>query len=110
VLTFDAASITGVISATTATHRVKSISASNYAEIGRIINTPHPVINNGVLVTLKNGAVWSVTGTSHLSRLTLDSTSTVVSPSGGVTLTVNGTRKALTPGSTYAGAIIITRG
>jgi hypothetical protein len=110
VLTFDGCTISGVMSATMAKHRVARISAENYQEIGRITNTCHPVINNGVLVTLKNGSTWHATGTSYLSKLTVDQGSKVVAAAGRLTVTVNGTAHNLTPGSTVTGAIVVTAG
>jgi hypothetical protein len=67
------------------------------------------VVNNGVIVTLKNGARWTVTGTSYLSALSIGSDASVVAPSGKtVSLTVGGTAQSLTPGSSYTGAITLT--
>ena len=56
----------------------------NCEELGEVINTAQPVVNNGVIVTLKNGSVWNVAGT-----------------------TVNGKDVEAAPG-VYTGAITVT--
>jgi hypothetical protein len=110
VVTFDNCTLTGVVSAATAEHRVSKISSANYQEIGLITNTARPAINNGVLVTLKNGSTWQVAGTSYLSSLALDQGSAVVAASGKLTVTVDGKAHDLTPGSTVTGAIVVAVG
>lgn len=110
VVTLDGSTLTGAVSATVAKHRVSTISSTNYREIGRITNTPHAVINNGVLLTLTNGSTWRATGTSHLSSLTLDASSSVTAASGSLTVTVDGTATTLVAGRTYTGAIVVTAG
>lgn len=66
-------------------------------------------MNNGVIVTLKNGADWTVTGTSYLSALTIASDASVTAPSGKtVTLKVGGTTTTITPGKSYTGALTLT--
>ncbi|MFJ8109598.1 hypothetical protein [Streptomyces sp. NPDC096132] len=109
VLTFTGSSVEGVISATAAKHRVSSIDASTFYELGIVTNTAQPAVNNGVVVTLDDGSTWTVTGTSYLTSLTLAADAAVKAPRGRtVTLTVDGTVTALTPGSTYAGALALT--
>lgn len=101
--------IEGVISASTAKHNVSTITSAEYREISEVTNTPSAVVNNGVLVTLGAGSTWTVTGTSYLSALTLASDAAVEAPSGKtVTLTVDGTTKAITAGTAYTGAITLT--
>ncbi len=101
-LTFDNATITGIISASKALHRVEKVSKENCEELGEVLNTAQPVVNNGVIVTLKNGSVWNVAGTSYLSSLTIEEGSAVVG-----TLSVNGEEVEAVPG-TYTGAITLT--
>ena len=101
-LTFDNAAVTGIISASKALHRVEKVFKDNCEELGEVINTVQPVVNNGVIVTLKNGATWTVAGTSYLSSLTIDDTSSVVG-----TLLVDGKETALVPGI-YTGALTLT--
>ena len=109
VLTFDHASITGVISATAAHHAVDTITSANYEQLGEVTNAVHAVVNNGVLVTLTDGAQWTVTGTSYLSRLALSAGAAVRAPAGHrVAMTVDGVPTPLVPGTTYSGAIVLT--
>ena len=109
VLTFDGSGVEGVISATSTVHNVSTITSAQYREISEVTNTAQAVVNNGVIVTLKNGARWTVTGTSYLSALSIGSDASVVAPSGKtVSLTVGGTAQSLTPGSSYTGAITLT--
>ncbi|MFF4586329.1 hypothetical protein [Streptomyces sp. NPDC001388] len=111
VLTFTGSSVEGVISATAAKHRVPSIDASTFHELGIVTNTAQPAVNNGVIVTLDSGSTWTVTGTSYLTSLTLADDAAVKAPRGRtVTLTVDGAVTALTPGSTYTGALTLTVG
>ena len=109
VLNFASSQVTGVITATLAEHYVDTIDSSNWWELGHVSNTPQAVINNGVIVALTDGSAWTVTGTSYLSALSLDATSRVAGPRGKrVSLTVNGTATAITPGASYTGAIVVT--
>jgi hypothetical protein len=60
-------------------------------------------------VQLNSGSTWTVTGTSYLTRLALAADATVRAPGGKiVTLTVDGTVTAVTPGQTYTGALTLT--
>ncbi len=109
VLTFDRASIDGVISAASTHHLVSPISAGNYQDLGEVTNAPAPVINNGVIVNLTNGSRWTVTGASYLSKLTVGAGAAVTAPAGHtLSMTVNGTPTTIVPGSTYTGAITLS--
>ncbi|MGW2047058.1 hypothetical protein ACWCPF_18040 [Streptomyces sp. NPDC001858] len=109
VLTFAGSTVRGVISATKTAHRVASIDASTFYELGIVTNTVRPAVNNGAIVRLVSGSVWTVTGTSYLTSLTLAADAAVRAPRGkAVTLTVDGTPTALTPGTTYTGALTLT--
>ncbi len=81
---------------------MEKVFKDNCEELGEVENTAQPVVNNGVIVTLKNGAVWNVAGTSYLSSLTIDESSKVVG-----TLTVDGKETPVVPG-TYTGALTLT--
>ncbi|MFD7130947.1 hypothetical protein [Streptomyces sp. NPDC059894] len=86
-----------------------SIDASNFQELGIVTNTVRPAVNNGVVVTLGSGSAWTVTGTSHLTSLTLAADAAVSAPRGRtLTATVDGTATTLAPGATYTGAITLT--
>ncbi|MGW1783313.1 hypothetical protein ACWCQQ_29885 [Streptomyces sp. NPDC002143] len=109
VLTFAGSTVKGVISATKTRHRVASIDASTFYELGIVTNTVRPAVNNGAIVRLESGSVWTVTGTSYLTSLTLAADAAVRAPRGkAVTLTVDGTPTALTPGTTCTGALTLT--
>ncbi|MCD7844385.1 MAG: hypothetical protein LUG57_00715 [Oscillospiraceae bacterium] len=94
-ITFENSTLEGVISASLAQHVdpdtgeiLKTI--DTWQQVGSIVNTARPVINNGVNVTLTDGSVWTVTGDAYLSSLTVEDGSQVVVPAG-VTLTVGET-------------------
>ena len=107
VLTLDNVKLEGVISASRAQHSVKKISGSNRKEIYQVYDTPCPVVNNGVIVTLKNGTEWTIIGHNYLSALHVDATSVIKTPDGcGVELTVNGKEIPYAPGD-YEGDIFI---
>lgn len=106
VLAFDRAQVTGVISASTARHIKPVITAADFQLLGQVRNTPAPAVNNGVIVTLK-ASTWTVTGTSHLTRLDLDEAARVQGRAGrGVRMTVDGRPVAIKPGS-YRGQIVL---
>ncbi|MGW7258779.1 hypothetical protein [Streptomyces sp. NPDC054834] len=109
VLTFEDSAVEGVISASRARHRVSTIDASTFYELGIVTNTVQPAVNNGAIVKLNSGSTWTVTGTSYLTSLTIAADAAVKAPRGKtVTLTVDGTPTALTPGTTRTGALTLT--
>jgi hypothetical protein len=109
VLNFASSTVTGVITATLAEHFADTIDSSNWWELGHVSNTAQPAINNGVIVSLSRGSAWTVIGTSYLTALSLDATSRVAGPRGRkVAMTVDGTPTAITAGSRYTGAIVLT--
>jgi hypothetical protein len=111
VLKFAASKVTGAITATLAQHHVATINSANWWELGHVTNTPQPSVNNGVIVSLAGGSTWTVTGTCYLTALSLDATSAVSGIRGEkVTMTVDGVTTAITRGSSYSGAIVITVG
>lgn len=94
VLTFDNTEITGIISSGWVEHEVDGVDryiaygddsivgedglTYGYREhLGRVACYASETVNNGVIVTLKNGSVWNVTETSYVSVLNVDETSTV---------------------------------
>jgi len=112
-LTFDNASITGVISSSNALHYYNG---KYYPKIGKddikafshVRNTAAPAVNNGVTVTMTNGAKWIVTGTSYLTKLVIEEGSSVVAPSGrSVTMTDDGNPVADMAAGIYTGDIVI---
>ncbi len=108
VLTLDHVELEGVISASRTHHASKTISGENRKEIYQVYDSPCPVVNNGVIVTLKNGTIWTVVGKSYLSALHIDSTSEIRTPDGcAVKLVVNGQEVPYTPGD-YTGDILVS--
>ncbi|MBR7829876.1 hypothetical protein KDK95_26460 [Actinospica sp. MGRD01-02] len=112
VLNFSASKVQGVISATLAEHAVTTIDSSNWWELGNVSNTPQAAVNNGAIVSLASGSQWAVTGTSYITSLTIDATSSVTAKGLGksVTMTVDGVETAIKAGNTYTGAIVLTVG
>lgn len=94
-ITFENSTLEGVITASLAQHVDPDTgeiltTITTWQQVGSIVNTARPVINNGVNVTLTDGSVWTVTGDSYLSSLNVDDDSQVIVPEG-VTLTVGET-------------------
>ena len=94
VLTLDNSELTGIISSGWCEHLVDGVDRTiAYGDetivgengltygcrenLGRVNCYPSETVNNGMIVTLKNGAVWNVTETSYVSVLNVDETSTV---------------------------------
>jgi hypothetical protein len=62
-----------------------------------------------VIVALTDNSTWTVTGTSYLSALSLDATSSVKGQGWKrVSMTVDGTATEIEPGGSYTGAIVVT--
>ena len=115
-VTFDNAEITGVISSAWAkhvdadgnpvpggTHILADSSLDCHLGFGRLKNEAAPAVNNPVELTLANGAVWNVTGTSYLAKLDLDRTCTV----NGI-VTVDGADVDVSAGGSWEGEILVT--
>ena len=108
-LNLDNANITGMISASESHHTSPKITVDNHKEFHSITDTPCPAVNNGVIVNLTNGSNWTVTGTSYLTRLALDGSSSVTAEEGsGLSMTVNGAKIDIVPGNNYTGAIVVS--
>lgn len=104
-LNFDACTVTGVMTSAAADHLQDElyVDEKDYKLFGVLEHTPCPAVNNGVIVSLTNGSVWTVTGDSFLTSLTLDESSSVV----GASMTVNGVDTPIKAGS-YTGEIVLT--
>ena len=113
-VTFDNAAVTGVISSAWANHVdaegnalpggtviPADSSLDCHLGIGRVKNTAAPTVNNPVYLTLKNNAVWNVTGVSYLTRLIVDSATV-----NGV-VTVDGKEVDTSAGGNWEGSIIV---
>lgn len=114
-LTFENARITGVISSTYVNHidpvtgavtnRVTAM--TGFKGVAKVMNTPTPAKNNGVVVDLKNASTWTVTGTCYINKLTVDAKSKVEASAGKTAvMTVNGVATPIAAG-TYTGAIVL---
>jgi hypothetical protein len=84
------------------------IVSKNATYLGDLVNTPASAVNNGVIVSLKDGTVWTVTGTSYLTSLTLDNGSIAAPEGSKVAMTVNGAKTEIKTGNTYTGNIVLT--
>jgi hypothetical protein len=108
-LKFAKAKVKGIISAATAAYKngVTVIDVGNNKEISAITQTAHEPVNNGVIVSFDKDCVWTVAGTSYLTSLTVAKGAVIKASDGKtVTMTVNGVKKAIAPG-TYTGKIIM---
>jgi hypothetical protein len=106
VLNLENVRLTGAVSATTAKHAVDTITALDYLQLGEVSNTPTAAINNGVIVALKN-SIWTVRGTSHLTRLTIGADAKVIGVAGRpVKMKVDGADTPLVPGD-FRGQILL---
>lgn len=107
-VTLENVQYTGSISASICRHHVEKISKENLLELGQVTNTPVPVVNNGVIVSLDGNTTWTVTGTCYLSALNLSDGARITGPGNTpVTLTVDGTQLPLTCGR-YRGNICLS--
>ena len=104
-LNFDNTEITGVITSSSSDHLKDElyINEEDYRLFGVLENTPCPAVNNGVIVSLANGSVWTVTGVSYLTSLTVDRGSGV----NGV-VTVDGAAVDVSSGGSWTGEIVVS--
>ncbi|MFT4124068.1 MAG: Ig-like domain-containing protein, partial [Microbacteriaceae bacterium] len=119
VLSLDGSTVAGRITSSTAVHDVATISyddGEGYQYIGEVTNTASTPVNNGVIVDLTDGSTWVAKGTSYLTSLTFDDTSSIRGYGDkDVTITIDGTEYSpsdLDAGTTYTGSygdpIIVT--
>jgi hypothetical protein len=108
-LKFVNTKVTGVISAATAAYKdgLTVIDVRNNKELTNIKQTAQEPVNNGVIVSFDRNSVWTVTGTSYLTSLTV-AEGAVIKACGCKTLimTVDGVEKILAPG-TYTGKVVL---
>lgn len=106
-LNFENAKITGVISSTFARHPKNTFNMTDWNLIGKVTNTPYPAVNNGVIVSMDARSVWTVTGVSYLTALTVAEGATIKAPEGyKVTMTVDGIETIIKSG-VYKGKIVL---
>jgi hypothetical protein len=84
------------------------IISKNATYLGDLINTPAPAVNNGVIVSLTNGTVWTVTGSSYITSLTIDNGSIAAPEGNRVEMRVNGAKTEIKTGQTYTGNIVLS--
>jgi Tfp pilus assembly protein PilX len=84
------------------------IASKNATYLGDVTNKPAPAVNNGMIVTLKGGTVWTVAGTSYLTSLTIDDGSIAAPEGSKVMMTVNGVKTEIKPGKAYSGNIVLS--
>jgi hypothetical protein len=125
-LRFVNSNITGVISASNATHILPHIEnpigwdertglaypnkghTEDYKYLGMVTNTPSPAVNNGVIVSLNPDSRWTLTDTCYLTRLAIEEGSVVTGLGGAkVAMTVDGVKTTIAPG-TYSGDIVLS--
>jgi len=107
-VSFQYASMEGVISAATARHVAARIDKSNCEQLGNVVNTPCEAVNNGVIVSLDSTSVWTLTGTSYLTALELEKGAVIRGADGkAVKFTVDGAEQELAPGK-YTGKLVLS--
>ena len=102
--------IEGVISSADQKYRdgLTLIQEDNRMELGNITQSAAPTINNGVCVSLDKDSVWTVTGRSYITALTLAEGAKVAAPAGRkLSVTVDGAAVELKAGC-YTGKIVLT--
>ena len=102
--------IEGIISSADQKYRdgLTVIREDERMELGNITQTAAPTINNGVCIDLDKDSVWTVTGTSYVTALTLAEGAKVAAPEGKkLSVTVDGAAVELKAGA-YTGKIVLT--
>ncbi len=110
VLDLASTRVEGVISAAAASYRegLTEIEEDQRLELTNVTQTAAPPANNGVLVTLDNYSTWVVTGTSYITKLSLESASVVKTTEGKtLRMTVDGAETPIEGGKTYQGRIVL---
>ena len=101
------AKLTGRVSAATQQHRegVTMITPENWQELNLVEQIPAPAVNNGVVVHVDGKSAWTVTGTSYLTKLTIEDGGVVAAkPGEQLTMFVDGKEMPIAAG-TYTGKI-----
>lgn len=107
---FSNCHVRGVISSATQKYinEVEVITIENCEELCNVTQTAAPAVNNGVIVTIEDNSVWTVTGTSYINRLVIGKGAKLAAPEGkALTMTVDGVSVAPEEGE-YAGRIVLT--
>ncbi len=110
LINMKASRVEGIISSAEAAYRegLTVIDESNRLELGNIKQTAAPTVNNGVILHMDKESSWYLTGTSYLTKLTLEKNALIM-PYGGrkVKMTVDGVETMIQPGS-YRGKIVLS--
>ena len=74
----------GIVSSATQHYRegLRFLEETIREELSNVTQTPAPTVNNGVLVSLDENSVWTVSGDSYITSLTLAQGATVKAPEG----------------------------
>lgn len=101
--------VTGIISSASQAYRdgVRFINEENREELSNITQAASPTINNGVIVHLDANSIWTVTGTSYITKLSLADGAGLRSTHGTLCMTVDGTEVPILPGE-YTGKIVLS--
>ncbi len=99
----DNVKYSGVISTSESFHHQPVISHIDYSQIGDVTNVVRTPENAAIVVELKNGTTWTVTGTGYITGLMVDETSSI----GDAKVYVNGQETSIVPGEFYKGIIRI---
>lgn len=101
--------IEGIISSASQAYRegLKVIYEDNRLELSNITQWASPTVNNGVIVEMDGGSVWTVAGTSYITALKLAEGAVVKAPDGKkLSITVDGA--AIEPAAgEYKGKIVL---
>ncbi|MDB9822909.1 hypothetical protein OAC89_04335 [Deltaproteobacteria bacterium] len=107
------ASLNGTISATSIIHVDENgnqnthFTMKDYYYLGHVDNKMFYNGGNDISVTLKDGAVWTVTDTGTITSLTIGNGSSIKAPKGSrVTMTVDGVKTSIKAGD-YKGKIVL---
>ncbi|MFT4084933.1 MAG: Ig-like domain repeat protein [Nocardioides sp.] len=95
VVNLSDSTVKGRISSATAVHE-GTVDEADYTRIGMVTNTVSAPVNGGVIADLTDGSTWRVTGTSYLTSLTVDDSSSIVG-SGGKDVTITQGDNTYTP-------------
>lgn len=112
-------SLRGVVSSSVGLHEKETLvsvwdsngqtGSEDYKLLGKLTNYVFPSVGNDTSLSLENGSIWTVTGTSYLTSLSVDSSSTITSEDGyKVSLTIDGTECPLVSRGTRTGSIVLT--
>jgi len=81
---------------------------SDYYNQGHVVNQVGAFNNATANVTLKDGAVWTPTGTCYLTGLDIDATSVIAAPAGyTLSMTVDGVDTTIATLSSLSGEIVL---